>query len=291
MPLNTIFRLPPAHACASLWVRKAIHALGVAAIALMTPVGATAANADDTIERRALTIEAALTGFPQRSAAELVQLIRDIDVGSPGDKRLVYGLFGQARVLSGDPKAAALLADQLEMEATSKSDLPGRATALLIRSAIESSAGDTSKAASLARQARDLVRDSDDEFIRHWAALALGTSTRTLGQAEEALASLQQALSSAERARNPYRRSNAYYQLSVLQRSLKNGTDALAASVAAFKYAEAANSAFAMASAKMAESAVMELLVRPVREMSAIEQALAIARDASSQTAESRVLV
>jgi diguanylate cyclase (GGDEF)-like protein len=252
---------------------------------------ATTAMADHTLEHRALAIEAGLQGYPRRSLAELAQLIPTAEAAPAAERRFVYGLLGQAKVLAGDTISAADLADRLEAEASATLDPPGRAIALLIRSTIESSGGDAAKAAALAKEAGELVRRSDDEFVRHWAALALGTAARTLGHPEEALASLQDALSAAEKADNPYRRSSAQYQLSVLQRTLRNGKEALAASSAAFKDGEAAKSPFAMANAKMAESAVMELLERPAREMAAMEQALAIARGAKSQTAEARALI
>ena len=156
--------------------------------------------------------------------------------------------------------------------------LKSSATALLIRSAIESTSGDAARANALAREARELVAKSGDLYLRYWASLALGTTARTRGLTEEALISLQEALSLAEAADDAYRRSGALYQLSVLQLALKNGPAALTASLAAFSNGEAAKSAYAMANARMAESAAMELLHRPKREIAAMEEALAIAR-------------
>ena len=88
-----------------------------------------------------------------------------------------------------------------------------------------------------------------------------------------------------------YHRSSVLYQLSVLQRGLKNGPAALAASLAAYKDGESAKSVYAMANARMAESAVMELLDRPARELEAMEEARAIARASRSEVAEARSLV
>ena len=252
---------------------------------------ATSARADDALYLRALEIEAALNGFPQRTMAELAPLIPQADTGSAVQRRLVYALYGQAMVLTGQTTEAADLAGRLATEAAKTRDAAELATAKLIRSAIESSAGDAAKAMVLAREARELAKDSGDEYVQYWGALALGTSARTRGQNEEALGSLQEALSLAERSNNPYRRSSALYQLAVLQLALKNGPGSLATSLAAFKYGEVANSAYAMANARLAESAVMELLGRPTREVAAMEEALSIAHRAGSQTAEARVLV
>jgi diguanylate cyclase (GGDEF)-like protein len=144
---------------------------------------------------------------------------------------------------------------------------------------------------ALAREAKELAKGSGDDFLQFGAALALGTSARMRGQPEEALASLQDALSLAEKAENAYRRSAAYYQLSVLQRTLKNAPEALATSLAAYKEGETAKNAFAMANARMAESAAMELAGRPTRELAAMEEALVIARRARSQVAEAKGLI
>jgi diguanylate cyclase (GGDEF)-like protein len=260
-------------------------------VVLFASLAESVASANDELIHRALGIEAALYGYPQTGLLDLEALVPRADV-APKDVRIfVYSLYGQAMVQAGKPPAAAELADRLEAEATKEQDLPGLATARLIRSAIESSAGAAAKSSLLAREARTLLKGSDDAFMQYWAALALGTSARTLGQSEEALAALHDALSYAERASNAYRRSSALYQLSVLYLALKQGRESLAASLAAYEDAKAAKSVYAMANAKMGESAAMELLQQPARELAAMQEALAIARNAHSRVAEGRALV
>ena len=260
----------------------------VAFVALLSAFGA---NADDELVKRAHALEAALQGFPQRTLAELVTLLPRADAAPFGERRYVYAIYGQARVLAGNTADAADLADRLADEGGKTHDPASLATALLIRSTIESSTGDAAKSMALAREAHEDAAKSSDEYPRYWAALALGTSARTRGLPEEALTSLQEALSLAEAADDPYRRSSALYQLSVLQLTLKNAPASLAASLAAFKDGEAAKSAYAMANARMAESAVMEFLEHPARELAAMEEALAIARTSRSHVAEARALV
>jgi len=262
------------------------RAVTVAALAF-----AASAVAESELLTRALGIEASLYGNPRRSLDELAALAPRADSAPASERRFIYGLYGQAMVLAGNADAADDLVNRLQGKATSEHDSPTVAVALLIRSTLESSVGDAGKSAALGRQARDLARGSGDDFVPYWAALALGTTERTRGQTEEALASLQEALSLAEQAGNAYRRSSALYQLSVLQLALKNAQESLAASLRAFKEGEAANSAYAMANARMAESAVMEVLERPARELAAMEEALAIARKAGSQVAETRALI
>ncbi len=260
-------------------------------VAFVALLGAFGANADDELVKRVNGLEAALNGFPQRTLAELVTLLPRADAAPARERRYVYAIYGQARVLSGDTADAAELADRLADEANRAHDPAGSAAALLIRSAIESSSGDAARSTALAREAHELAAKSGDDYLRYWAALALGTSARMRGLPEEALTNLQEALSLAEAADDAYRRSTALYQLSVLQLALKNGPAALAASLAAYKDGEAAKSPYAMANARMAESAVMELLGRPARELAAMEEALAIARTSRSEVAEARALV
>ena len=260
-------------------------------VALLAVLAMSAASANDELVHRALGIEAALYGYPETALRDLEALIPRADV-APGDvRRFVYALYGQAMVLAGKAPAAAGLADRLEAEANTAQDLPGLAVAQLIRSTIESSAGAAAKAAVLAGEARTLLKGSDDAFMQYWAALAFGTSARTRGRFEEALAALHDALSFAERAGNAYRRSSALYQLSVLHLALKQGQQSLADSLAAYEDAKAANSIYAMANAKMGESAALELLQQPSRELVAMQEALAIGRQAHSQVAEGRALV
>jgi diguanylate cyclase (GGDEF)-like protein len=259
------------------------------AVALAAWLAATGARADDELLQRALSIEAALYGFPQRALVELSPLLAAADSAPAAERWFVYALYGQALVLSGRMEQAEDLAGRLEAQAAKTNEPPERATALLIRSTIESSAGSAARSSSLAREAGELAKG--EAFLQYWAALALGTSARTRGRSEEALASMQEALSLAEQAGNAYRRSSVLYQLSVLQLALKHGPESLAASLDAYKEAEAAKSAYAMANARMAESAAMEFLGRPGRELSAMDDALSIARGAHSQVAEGRALV
>ncbi|MFO1314054.1 MAG: GGDEF domain-containing protein [Burkholderiales bacterium] len=240
---------------------------------------------------RARGLETTLQGFPQRTLNELESLLPRADAAPARERRYVYALYGQARVLTGYAPDAADLADRLAGEAAGTRDPASLATALLIRSAIESTTGDAARSASLAHEAHELAAKSGDEYLRYWAALSLGTTARTRGLPDVAMANLQEALSLAEAASDAYRRSNALYQLSILQLALKNGPGALEASLAAFKAGEEAKSPYAMANARIAESAVMELLERPARELAAMEEALAIARTSRSSVAEARALV
>jgi diguanylate cyclase (GGDEF)-like protein len=263
----------------------------VALLALFASIAAPAALVDDDVARRALAIEPALYGYPERAMLDLAALTSRADVAPAGSRILVYALYGQAMVLARKTAEAAALADRLEANASQAHDPAGLAVARLIRSRIESSAGDEAKAIVLAREARELAKGSGDEFVEYWAALAFGTSARTRGQSEDALAALHDALLLANRASNAYRRSSALYQISVLQLDLKQTKESLAASLAAFEDAKAAGSVYAMANAKMAESAVMDALRQPARELSTMEEALAIARNARSRVAEGRALV
>jgi len=271
--------------------RRFVLAWRTPLVALLAALAMSSVSANDDLLHRALGIEATLYGYPKSALLDLEGLLARADAGPKDVRRFVYALYGQAMVLAGKAPAAAALADRLEAEAAKVQDPSGLATARLIRSAIESSAGDAAKAADLAREARSLLKGSDDAFMQYWAALAFGTSARTRGQSDEALAALHAALSFADDAENAYRRSSALYQLSVLHLALKQGQESLADSVAAYEYGKVANSVYAMANAKLAESAVMELLQQPSRELAAMEESLSIARQAHSLVAEGRALV
>ena len=254
------------------------NALVLILLAVAT-VGFVAAASADDLARRTQEIEAYLAGHPERALAELNRLASRANAEPASEQRFVVDtLRGQAMVVAGRKADALALATRLETDAqVSGLKLP-LAAALLVRSSVQSSAGDSALANALAKQARELLRETPNPFLTHSALLAIGTTARGRGQHDEALANLQEALSLAEHTDNPYRRSSALYQLSVLYLALKQGDTALAESLEAFKYAEAAGSAYAMANARMAESAALELLEQPERELAAMEEALAIGR-------------
>ena len=237
----------------------------------------------------ARAIEPEIPGFPEQAQAALLALLPKADAAPIAERAVIYALAGQASVLARRIPEAQELADRIE--AAAPQDASSRAAAALIRSAIELATGEASKAAALAQAARAHAAQADNADLRYAAALAYGTAARTRGQSDQALASLHEALSLAEAAGNPYRRSMVLYQISVLQTVLRNAHDALAASIAAYRAAEEAKSGYAMANARMAESAAVELLDRPARELASMQEALAIARDIRSLTAESRALV
>ena len=258
---------------------------------LATFVAAPAVAAAEETLPRPRDIETYLYAYPKRALTELATLVaRAGDIPAP-ERRYLYALYGQSMVAAGRNADAVELAEHLEREAGARRDELTLATARLIRANSESLGGDSVKANALAKEGRALLKDAADPYLTYWAAITIGVTARGRGQLEESLASLQDALSSAENADNAYRKSNSHYQLSNLYLALKQPQNALDASQQAFRYAEAASNALGMAKARMAESAALELLNDPVRELAAMEDALAIARRADSKVAESLALI
>ena len=247
--------------------------------------------AADTITARAREIEIYLQAHPKRAVPELAALAREADAAAPQERRLVYGLRGQAMVASGRNDDAVALAERMEAEAAARADDLWLATARLVRGSVESQSGDYGKANALAKEARALSDRANDPNVGYWAAMMIGITARGRGQMDESLASLQGALSAAERSENPYRQSYALYQISQLYLAMKQPQRALEASRQSFGFAEAAGASYAMAKARMAESAAMELLNDPGRELAAMHEALAIARKSGSRIAESLALI
>lgn len=264
----------------------------LAGLALLVPFVVPApAIANEPLIEQAQEIEAYARAYPKRALAELTALIPNADIASTAERRYVYALYGQSMVLAGRNAEALELADRIEAHAKATQDDLALATALLVRANVQLSAGDTAQANTLAKEVRDLAAGSADFALQHWASLYVGIAARGLGRREECLDSLQEALSFAERADNPYRRSSAMYQLSVLYLMLKQPEKAFQTAQEAFRHSEIAHSAFGMANAKMAESAALELLNDPARELAALEEALAIARTAQSKSTESKALI
>ena len=212
------------------------------------------------------------------------------DASGP-ERRYVYALYGQAMVAAGRTAEALALADRLEREAANPSDdLASRHGPA--RAGNGGMAGRRRRQGErLAKEARALLKGASDPYLAYWAAMTIGITARSRGQLEEALGSLQDALSMAERDDDAYRRSGALYQLSTLYLVLKQPQNALDASLQAYRFAELAGSTPGMVKARMAESAALEMLDDPVRELAAMEEALALARKSRSQVGESLALI
>jgi diguanylate cyclase (GGDEF)-like protein len=267
---------------------RAVVATALCALLAAAPCAA-ATNAD--LLHRGHEIEANLMAFPKRSLAELEVLAPQARAADATTRHFVAALRGEAMVQSGRKDSALQYADTLETEGQASQDPALAAIALLVRGAVQSWAGDASRAYALASEARNLVRTSDDVYVRFWAAMSVGISARLLGRSDEAVSSLQDAFSVADAAKDHYRRGAALYQLSVLDLYLKQPEKAFDESVAAFNEARLAGSPWGMARAKMAESATLEILNRPKEELSTMQEALAIARNAQSDVTECYALI
>ncbi len=249
------------------------------------------ALAAEPILAQAREIESQLFGFPRRAATELAPLVaRAADAPGP-QRRYVYALYGQALVATGRTAEALALADRIEREAASASDDLLRASARLVRGTAEWLAGDAAKANAFAKEARALLNGASDPYLAYLATMTIGKSARSRGQFEEAMVSLQEAAAMAERDDDAYRRSDALYQLSTLYLALKQPQNALDASRQAFRFAELAASMPGMVKARVAESAALEILEDPARELAAMEEALALARKSRSQVSETLALI
>ena len=267
------------------------RAATVACFALGAVFAAATAAAADTTLAQAREIEAQLYGYPRRAQADLAALVARIGTVSATERRYVYALYGQAMVAAGQKAEALAFADRLEREAANPPDDLLFATARLVRGTAEWLAGDAAKANALAKEARARVQGAADPYLMYWAAMTIGVTARSRGQLEEALGSLQDALTMAESAGNAYRRSSALYQLSNLYLALKQPQNAVDASRQAYQFAELAGSTPGMVKARMAESAALEILEDPARELAAMEEALALARKSQSQVGESMALI
>ena len=278
----------PARAFAARFFRIAV--LGCFVLGAGFGVEASAA-ATDSAHAQALEIEAWLQGFPKRAQDELAVLLARVDAAPANERRYVYALYGQAAAAAGRNDETLALAHRLEREASTPAENPLLATAKLLRGTTEWLAGDAAKANTFAKEARTLLEGASDPYLRYWAAMSIGITARSRGQLEESLGSLQDALSMAEQQNNPYRRSAALYQLSNLYLTSKQPQSALDASLAAYRYGETAASTAAMVNARMAESSALEVLGEPVRELSAMTDALALARKSRSKVGESLALI
>ncbi len=252
---------------------------------------AAPAATTDTAYAQAREIEAYLHGFPKHAQDELAALLARADVAPTSERRYIYALYGQAAAFAGRNAEALALAERLEREASTKAENPLLATAKLLRSTAEWLSGDAAKANAFAKEARALLDGAVDPYLMYWAAMSIGVTARSRGQLEESLGALQDALSLAEQQHNPYRRSGALYQLSNLYLNLKQPQSALDASLSAYRFGELAGSTAAMVKARMAESAALEVLDEPLRELMAMEDALALARKSRSKVGESLALI
>jgi diguanylate cyclase (GGDEF)-like protein len=271
--------------------RRWLRALAGWLVAVSAGIGP--AQALDRVEWQRVVheSEAKLVGFPRQVAATLDGLAPETETLGLAQRRQFRTLHGEALVLANRTPEGLQVAAQLDVDGIENRDDAMRAGALLIRSAVQAWAGDSVRASALAEHAHELASNSDDLMIRHKAALAAGMSARALGRLDAAFKYLEEARTLAEAADNPYRRSCALYQLSTLNLAVKQPQKALADAEEAFRQGTLARSVFAMARAKMGESAALDGLDKRRLELSAMLEALAIARNGHSQVAEALALI
>jgi len=278
----------PFRICTRKWRRTRFLGL----VLLLTLVGAASCDAaDSSLAERAKIIEPQLEGFPQRSADELATLVQAAEVADGETRNFVYALYGQSLVKSNQLAKAKDLADSLQSQGRQRDDGNPLALALLIRGSVEAWNGSAARNYALAEEARTLLSASKDAYLRYWATIAVGTSARQLGRTEDASKSLQEALALADSTRSPYRKSVVLYNLAVLDVMRKQFQTALEESDESFKQASLVESTIGMSRAKNAESAALQFLELPKRELDAMKESLAIAQKGHSETAESLALI
>lgn len=266
-------------------------AVTLVALCVATFVQSPIALAAEPFLAKAREIEAQLYGFPRRAETELAVLVARAAEASGPERRYVSTLYGQALVATGRKAEALAHADRLERDAVNPPDDLLRASARLVRATAEWLAGDAARANAHAKEARSLLTGASDPYLDYLAAMTIGMTARSRGNLAEALGSLQEAMAMAERDDDAHRRSGALYQLSTLYLVLKQPQNALDASRQAYRFAELAGSTPGMVKARMAESAALEVLADPARELAAMEEALALARKSRSEVGESLALI
>ena len=271
------------------WVRT--WAVAVLSLAAMLVIFPCAAATDVELLNRGRTIETYLDGYPKRALAELEDLVPQARRANAGTHHFIESLYGQALVRANRTAEAQQLADRLENEGRADHDDGLVAMAWLVRGAVQSWNGEVALANRLDEDSRELLGASGDTYIRYWAALSSGTTARQLLRNDDAQKALQDALSLAAGEKSPFRQAEAMYQLSVLDTQMKQWSRALDESQETFRQAKLASSAYGMAKAKMAESAALQYLDRPEQELAAMQESLAIARNAKSDVAESMALI
>jgi diguanylate cyclase (GGDEF)-like protein len=272
--------------------RALVRGFAAAALALCLTLMIPPCTAADTeLLQRGREIEVNLEGYPKHAIAELEDVLPPARRANADARRYIESLYGLALVRANRTAEAQGLADRLEVEGRARHDDALVAMAWLVRSAVQSWNGEVGLANRLAEDARDILGQSGDKYVTYWAALSMGTTARQLSRFDDARKALQEAVTLAAAEQSPFRRSSALYQLSVLDTGMKQWSKAFDGSQEAFRQAKLANSAFAMAKAKMAAAAALQYLERPKEELEAMQESLAIARSSHSDPAESMALI
>jgi len=274
-------------------VTISVRTLAVAALAACAAFAALPCGAATATEllARGREIEAYLDGFPKRALPELEKLVPEARTADASTRHFIESLYGQAMVKANRTAEAQLLADRLENDGRSTHDESLVAMAWLVRGTVQWWNGEVSLANRLAEDAKELLGPTGDPYVRYWAALSAGTTSRMMSRNDDALKALQEAYALAVDAQNPYRRAEAVYQQSVLDTQSKQWSKAFDESQESFRQAKLAGSDFGMSKAKNAESAALQYLDKPKQELDAMLESLAIARNAKSDPAESMALI
>jgi diguanylate cyclase (GGDEF)-like protein len=280
-----VARMAAAAARVQRYVALALVALGAAAL----PPAAAGATPGDAHARLA-RLEIDVPAFPLRAERELQAFVDSAGSLDPATRLYAQTLAAQAMIAAGHLEAAAAVVQRLEERAAATHDAAERATASLLRAESAIRLGEVAQANVLARNANESSTGTGNAYVHFRAAIAAGSTARQLGQFEDARMLLAEALRVADAEHSTYWQSIALYQQSILQYQLHNGDEAYAKSRKALDAASAVGGPFDIVRAKIAESAALEVLGRQGEELAAMQEGLAIARAAKSDTAETLAL-
>jgi diguanylate cyclase (GGDEF)-like protein len=227
-------------------------------------------------------------------AAAAVRLAAEEDAldGAPLAQRCrILTLRARAEIGLGRFDDAQATASRLDAAAPPGGANCALAGALLVRAEVAKHTGETGAAQELALEGNRHATKIGDWRLSHWAADILASDAVGRGDYDVAIRLREQQVERARQHADSRAAALALSLLSGIHFELGDADKAMTQAMNAWADAVATKSAWAQAEAKLAEAAAAELKGDQQRDRRALEQALAIARDAKSTHIERWVLI
>ncbi len=276
-------RLPPFAAafCGTSAARRRPPRHGLATILCVALASLPAAAVVLDVEREARRDEE-VVARPDAALARLATQDAGQVAATVAERCRILTLRARAEIELGRFEAAQATATALEAAAPPGVATCARAAALLVRAEVAGREGSAEAALELAIEGNRLAAKLDDWRLGHWAADLLARDAVGRGDYDVAIRLREQQIQRARQAGDRRAAALAASRLSDIHFALGDADRAMAKAEDAWNDAVAAKSPWAEAEARLSEAAAAELKGDHLRDRRALDQALAIARDAQS---------
>jgi len=250
-----------------------------------------AAQSGPVAAQSSASIDELVMSHPETALSRLAIPEHAFSSLSLAERCQILTLRGRAELILGRLDAARSTIRTLDDLGPESPSSCGQVASLLLRSQLASQTDDGDAVQDLALEAQRRLQPAGDYALVQWASAILDAEASSRGEYDVAERLTDQQVEGARLVRDDRRIALALSGLSTMFYQLGYADKAMAKAEEAWRHALLADSPYAQAEAKLAEASAAELKGDAVRDLKALNAALAIARAARSAEIEGGVLI